>query len=116
MKPVKNTKKTKNKSQAANKFLKKKKLKKGKKLQSFAAVNLLNIKEMLAEYKPDDDTLLEEITKFMDSIMQGEACNLSLPAHIGPGLASLLLNNMAYWLGNTQATLKTKSAIDELGV
>ena len=113
MKPDKTTKKTKNNT-SLNKFLKKKKLKKGKKLQSYAEVNLDNIKELLEQYKPDDDSLLEEITKFMNAVMQGEASSLSFPAHIGAGLSSLLLNNMAYWLGNTQQTLKTARAIDNL--
>jgi hypothetical protein len=113
MKPDKNTKK--NKNQALNKFLKKKKVKKNKKLLSFAEINLDNIDKLLDTYRPDDaEGLKESIRKFLNTVMRGDACNLTLPAHMGPGLTSLLLNNMSYWLGNTQETLKTSHAIENL--
>lgn len=114
MKSDKNTKKT-NKNQALNKFLKKKKIKKNKKLSSFADINLLNIDELLDKYKPDKAEELKEIVrKFLNAVLQGDPCNLEWPAHMGPGLTSLLFNNMSYWLGNTQETFKTLRSIENL--
>jgi len=115
MKPEKNTKKAKKNNQAVNKFLKKKKLKKEKKLLSYADTNLEKINELLNQHRPDDaEELQQTISKFMNSMLQGEACSLKFPAHMGAGLASLLLNNMSYWLGNTQETLKTAQVIKKL--
>jgi len=97
-------------------LLKKKKLKKEKNLQTFAAANLQNINDVLKKHRPKDKEVLRQaIMGFMNSILQGNASKLELPANFEPGIASLLLNNMAYWLGNTQEMHKTKRSIENMG-
>lgn len=114
MKPEKNTKKKK-KNTTAKKFLKKTKSKKEIKYQDYAITNLHNINQLIKTHRTNDaEKLQQDICEFLNSIIQGKPCNLEFPAHIGPGLASLLLNNMSFWLGNTQETLKTKQFIDKL--
>ena len=112
MKSEKNMKK---KSRTVNKLLRDKRRKKEKKLESYASVNLANIDDVLKKYRPDDEEdLRKTVIEFMDSIIQGEACSLHIPDNFGPGVASLLLNNMAYWLGNTHEALRTKQSIEKL--
>jgi hypothetical protein len=51
---------------------------------------------------PAKDELAPQIEKFLEEVISGSQANLSIPENVEPGLVSLLMNNMALWLGNTQ--------------
>ena len=103
MKPEKNTKSEISTSiNPARKFLNNAKHKQLQKYEEYSSQNLAHIEDLLNTH-PDKKTLGPEITKFLEDVLAGDAnAVISFPAKTPPGLISLLLNNMALWIGNTQ--------------
>jgi hypothetical protein len=96
-------------------ILKSNKEKKDKKYHEFAAANLSQINGLLQNNMPNNcEELTAEIVDFLNSAVRGEACELKIPANFNLGLLSLLLSNMALWVGNTQQSLRTKGYIKNL--
>ena len=102
----------KEKPSSAKKLIKNINNKKHNKFKSFSNHNSKAIDILLKQYWTPE--LKPEIDRFMADVLAGREASLNIPAKFSSGLASLLLNNISLWLGNTQEALKHQKAIKNL--
>lgn len=92
---------------SAKRFLKEKRQDKVRKFVDFASANILAIGSLLKDHQ-DRDVVLRKIETFLNKAKTGEATLLELPP-LDLGLLSMILNNLALHLGNTQQAIKLQS-------
>jgi|GEM_PF-4884051 len=96
---------------AAKQFLKKNKLKKHQEYSDYTKHNMASIQSLLENNHPEHHKLiLDRISAFLNSSLTGKPSSLELPI-MDPGLLSLILQNMAMYLGNTQQLLKYQAGL-----